>query len=89
MHKWIHNDVGIECYRCGVAVDYDLDPKFEDIAHNLVTLCPGPVLNRAHHYIIMWQPTAGDSGHWYLECHYDAVKCTPHSWPFSNECKGG
>jgi len=97
-HKWISTDSGDQCFRCGVVLDFhDEEPAngadLSDIAHRLVPGCPGPSVERAHHYVIGWQPTVapGDwsRGEHILECAYGDARSTPNSWPANPECKGG
>ena len=63
IHKWLSNDNGKECYRCGVAIDYLPDPDngderdeadidlIEDDISWLLPFCNGPMNDPAHHYV--------------------------------------
>lgn len=78
MHRWIGIDNGSQCYRCGMALDYRSDPDDTDApatdpdadnaAHSLAwSLCGGPELSRAHHYVLIG---AGGASGYSLDCAY-------------------
>ena len=59
-HKHLHNDNGVECYRCGSALDFpwlpenesefDFDENMEEELLFLLPNCPGPTDNPGHHW---------------------------------------
>jgi hypothetical protein len=63
MHRYLSTDYGVECFACGLALDY-LAPDDGDASPSLVTDerteleamrflpdCPGPITERSHHYV--------------------------------------
>ncbi len=78
MHKWIHTDNGIECYRCGVVVDYMneddagsfvADEATERAAHELIGWCDvaNDPESRPHHFVVIG---TDDEYGYALECAY-------------------
>jgi hypothetical protein len=94
MHKWISTDSGDQCFRCGVVLDWRTDEPtdtvgwdgLEKAAHDLVPGCPGPVLDRGHHYVLGWD--GGLEGGYILECAYGDARSTGQAWTANHNCKG-
>lgn len=60
MHKYLSTDAGVQCYRCGIVLDYlstddagglVADEATELAAMRFIPFCPGPVAERSHHYV--------------------------------------
>jgi hypothetical protein len=85
-HKWIGNDNGVDCYRCGTSVDYPwkldedgnltdsytpADEAMEQEIHFFLPNCAGPTDGRGHHYFAIGADK-DDAEHLIsaIECHY-------------------
>jgi hypothetical protein len=84
-HKWIGNDIGVDCYRCGTAVDYpwklDEDgnltdsytPADETMEREIMFFlpnCAGPSEGRGHHFFAIGNREDGERLISAIECHY-------------------
>jgi hypothetical protein len=94
MHRWQGTDNGSQCFRCGLVIDFahpasecdgtcgNISHGWEhhDDAHSYAPPCPGPKLNRAHHFVY-----EGDG----LNCAYGDARSTAQAFPKNGECIGG
>lgn len=77
-HKFVSNDNGKDCYRCGMSVDfpwlpynsdvdywvdYDQQKQMEDEIHFFLPNCPGPTENHGHHFFALGNTDKDDSDH--------------------------
>jgi hypothetical protein len=85
MHAYISTDNGLQCYGCGLVLDYtspDDDPTvisdtaldaLEDAARALAFGLHRSGLTRAHHYVLEGMPAGDPRGAWRLVCAYDST----------------
>lgn len=75
MHAWISTDgPGVQCWRCGVAMDYDTDSRAQaDAARGLIGWCDVAYDpdSRPHHFVLIG---ADDDYGYALDCAYDSVQ---------------
>jgi hypothetical protein len=98
MHRYLHVDAGLECFACGILLDYrdemiaadsGDDTDFSDLESAARELAFGlcrPKVRRAHHYVLESvppQPGAGPGTAFRLVCGYDSTTITDETLPDS------
>lgn len=96
LHRYISTDNGLECFACGIVLDYMspdddglgaaiLADHYEDIARSLAFgLCHPGTDSRAHHYVLEGIPRGADDVTGYaLQCAYDGARVTADTLPAS------